>query len=141
LGEPEESTIIRTSIIGEELRNFSSLLEWVKLNKGKEVNGYTNHIWNGITCLQFAKVCKDVIDSGKFWRGVRHITSPEAISKFDLVRLISDVYDLNIKVIPHETETKCDRSLISVRDEIVFEVPELKKQLLEMKYFKVDKDN
>lgn len=136
LGEPEGSTIIRTSIIGEETRNFSSLLEWVKSNRDREVKGYTNHIWNGITCLQFAKICRDIIHSGKFWRGVKHVTSPSTINKFDLVRLISDVYDLNVKVVPYETEVKCDRSLVSTRGDVVFEVPELKEQLLKMKYFR-----
>ena len=136
LGEPEGSTIIRTSIIGEETRNFSSLLEWVKSNRDKEVDGYTNHIWNGITCLQFAKICRDIIHSGKFWRGVKHITSPNTINKFDLVRLISDVYNLNVRITPHKTEVKCDRSLVSIRGDVVFEVPELKEQLLKMKYFR-----
>jgi dTDP-4-dehydrorhamnose reductase len=136
LGEPEESTTIRTSIIGEEVRNFSSLLEWVKSNRDREVNGYINHIWNGITCLQFAKICLDIIHSGKFWRGVKHITSPDTINKFDLVRLISDVYDFNVKVVPYETEVKCDRSLVSVRGDVVFEIPELKDQLLKMRYFR-----
>jgi len=136
LGEPEGSTIIRTSIIGEETRNFSSLLEWVKSNRGREVKGYTNHIWNGITCLQFAKICRDIIYSGKFWRRVKHVTSPSTINKFDLVRLISDVYDLNVKVIPYETEVKCDRSLVSIRGDVVFAVPELKEQLLKMRYFR-----
>ena len=136
LGEPEESTIIRTSIIGEELRNFSSLLEWVKLNKDKEVRGYTNHVWNGITCLKFAEICRDIINSGNFWRGVKHVTSPSVVNKFELVSLISDTYKLNVKVVPHETEVKCDRSLTSVREDVVFEIPELSKQLWEMKYFR-----
>ena len=135
LGEPEESTVIRTSIIGEELKNFSSLLEWVKFNRGGEVRGYTNHIWNGITCPQFANICGDIINNKKFWSGVKHITSPEAINKFDLVSLISSVYDLNVKVNPHETEEKCDRSLVSIRGDVVFEVPELEEQLLEMRDF------
>lgn len=135
LGESADATVVRTSIIGEELRNFSSLLEWVKSSKDKEVLGYTNHIWNGITCLQFAKVCKDIINTEKFWRGVKHITSPNVISKFDLVNLISDVYDLNVTVDPYETEVKCDRSLISVREDVVFKIPELEEQLLEMKDF------
>jgi len=135
LGEPEESTVIRTSIIGEELRNFSSLLEWVKSNRGREVDGYTNHIWNGITCLQFAKICKEIINSKNFWRGIKHITSPNVINKFDLINLISDVYNLNIGVDTYKTEYKCDHSLISVRNDIVFKIPELKDQLLEMKNF------
>ena len=33
LGEPKNCTVIRTSIIGEELRNKSSFIEWVKANK------------------------------------------------------------------------------------------------------------
>ena len=88
LGEPVEATTIRTSIIGEELHNFCSLIEWVKSNKNKEVNGYINHFWNGITCLQFAKVCKYMIDNNIFWSGVKHITSPDCISKYDLIKLI-----------------------------------------------------
>ena len=36
LGELCNGTIIRTSIIGEEMRNKRSLLEWVKSNKNKE---------------------------------------------------------------------------------------------------------
>jgi dTDP-4-dehydrorhamnose reductase len=135
LGEPEEATVIRTSIIGEEFKNFRSLLEWVKSNKDKEVKGFTNHIWNGITCLQFAKVCETMIKNRIFWAGVKHITSPEDINKFDLVRLISNVYALNVKVIPFETEIKCDRSMVSIRDEISFEIPKLEQQLFEMKDF------
>lgn len=63
LGEPENATVIRTSIIGEEVKNKLSLLEWVKSNSGKDINGFTNHIWNGITCLQFAKVCDEIIEN------------------------------------------------------------------------------
>jgi len=135
LGEPEEATIIRTSIIGEEFKNRISLLEWVKSNRNKEVKGYTNHIWNGITCLQFAKLCKEIVLGHYYWKGVRHVFSPSVVSKFDLVKLISDVYDLDVKVVPYETETKCDRSLISVKTDIPFKIPELKGQLIEMKNF------
>ena len=135
LGEPKNTTVIRTSIIGEELNNKRSLLEWVKSNKGKEVLGYTNHIWNGITCLQFAKICKHIIDNKLFWREIKHLYSPEAITKYELVKLISKIYDLNIKVIPHETEILCDRTLTSIRNEIMIDIPSLETQLIEMKSF------
>ena len=135
LGEPEDATIIRTSIIGEELNNKRSLLEWVKSNRDKEVTGYTNHAWNGITCLQFAKICKQIIDDKLFWRGTKHIYSPEAITKYNLVKLISKIYDLNLKVVPYETETICDRTLTSIRNDIKINVPELEIQIDEMKLF------
>ena len=136
LGEPDDATIVRTSIIGEEKYNFCSLLEWVKSNKGKEISGFTNHIWNGITCLQFAKICKYMIDTNIFWRGAKHITSPNPITKYELVKLISEVYNLNIKVIPHTTEVTCDRTLSSVRTDVSISIPDLKTQLIEMKDFK-----
>ena len=135
LGEPENVTIIRTSIIGEEINQNRSLLEWVKSNRGKEVSGFTNHIWNGITCLQFAKICKYIIDNKFFWRGVKHITSPDSITKCNLVKLISKVYNLNVKVNPCTTDVSCDRTLSSIRDDISIDIPNLETQLIEMKDF------
>ena len=73
-GEPENATIIRTSIIGEETNGKKSLLEWVKSNKNGTINGYNNHLWNGITCLQLALIIKKIIDKNLFWKGVRHIS-------------------------------------------------------------------
>lgn len=135
LGEPENATVIRTSIIGEEIEQSRSLLEWVKSNKNKEVKGYTNHFWNGITCLQFAKVCEDIVRNGVYWRGVKHVISPSNVSKYELVKMISGIYDLNVKVVPYETEIKCDRTLTSIRNGVSLKIPELKEQLLEMRNF------
>lgn len=135
LGEPKDATIIRTSIIGEEVNQHRSLLEWVKSNRGKEVSGFTSHTWNGITCLQFAKICKYIIDNKIFWRGVKHITSPDSITKCDLVKLISKVYNLNVKVNPHITDVVCDRTLSSIRNDISMGIPDLETQLIEMKAF------
>ena len=135
LGESESVTVIRTSIIGEEVKNSRSLLEWVKSNKNKKVLGYTNHVWNGVTCLQFAKICKYIIDNKLFWCGVKHITSPDSITKYDLIKLISKVYNLNVKVNPVITDVSCDRTLSSVRDDIFIDIPDLEAQLIEMRDF------
>lgn len=135
LGEPKNATVIRTSIIGEELRTSRSLLEWVKSNKNKEVLGYTNHFWNGITCLQFAKICKNIMDNKLFWRGVKHVYSPESLTKYELIKLISKIYNLNVKVNKHETENICDRTLTSIKDEIKINIQPLETQISEMKMF------
>lgn len=134
LGEPDKATVIRTSIIGEELRNQISLLEWVKSNKGKKVNGYTNHIWNGITCLQFAKICEDIIINNDYWEGVHHITSPDTVNKYELVKMISDVYELGIEVTPFISNIPCDRSMKTIY-RAFFSIPHLKEQLIEMRKF------
>jgi dTDP-4-dehydrorhamnose reductase len=43
LGELCNGTIIRTSIIGEEVQYKRSLVEWIKSNKDGIINGYINH--------------------------------------------------------------------------------------------------
>jgi dTDP-4-dehydrorhamnose reductase len=61
LGDKAYATIIATSIIGEERFNKKSLLEWVLSKKGEEIDGYTNHIWNGVTCRQLCSILKEII--------------------------------------------------------------------------------
>lgn len=129
LGELCNATIIRTSIIGEEERNKRSLLEWVKSNKGNQINGFVNHFWNGVTCLELSKIIKKIINENLYWKGVRHIFSPRSVSKYELVSLINDIYDLNITIIPHETE-RVDKTLTTIYPENnMFFIPDLKDQI------------
>jgi len=136
LGEPLKDSTIRTSIIGEELNNFCSLIEWVKSNKNKEVLGYTNHIWNGISCLQFAKICEYMIDNNFFWEGVKHLYSPDCLNKYELIKLISKVYGLNVIVSPLDVDGGyCNRTLSSIKDKFPLDIPGLETQLIEQKEF------
>jgi len=135
LGEPQNCTVIRTSIIGEEKNTKRSLVEWIKSNKDKTVFGFTNHFWNGLTCLQVAKVVEEMVQKNIFWKGVRHVHSPRSLNKQKLVQLISDVYNLNITVTPKETELKCDRTLNTSFP--IFEIPDLEIQIQEMKNFQL----
>jgi dTDP-4-dehydrorhamnose reductase len=129
LGELCNATIIRTSIIGEELQNKRSLLEWVKSNKENEINGYTNHFWNGVTCLELSKIIGQIIKENLYWSGVRHIFSPRSVNKFELVSIINEVYNLNVKVLTFETE-KVDKTLSSLFEtNNLFNIPDLKVQI------------
>ena len=51
----------------------------------QEINGYTNHFWNGVTCLQLSKIINNIIYYNKYWKGVRHIFSPRSVSKYELI--------------------------------------------------------
>ena len=97
-GEPEDATIIRTSIIGEELYNKKSLIEWVKSNKDGKIKGFTNHYWNGVTCFELAQYIKNIIDNNAFWSGIRHICSPNIVTKYELCCYINEIYNLNINI-------------------------------------------
>lgn len=133
MGEPSNCTIIRTSIIGEEVNQKRSLVEWVKSNANNMVFGFTNHYWNGVTCLQFAKICHEIIKKQLFWNGVKHVYS-NTLNKKELIETISEVYGLNVKVTPKETVTMCDRTL-STNQPPMFTIPTLKEQIIEMRDF------
>lgn len=137
LGEPENVCVIRTSIIGEELHNKKSLLEWVKSNKDKQIYGYINHRWNGVTCLTLAEIINQIINHNLYWTGVRHFFSPQSISKYELCQIISDVYHLNIDVQPAVTIKKCDRTLSSIWNIPHFIIGDLKTQIINQSRFNI----
>jgi len=135
LGELCNATIIRTSIIGEELHNKRSLLEWVRSNKNKEINGFTKHMWNGVTCLQLVKIINKIINENLYWSGIKHIFSPRSVSKYELVSLINEEYKLNIDVKPLETEI-CDKTLSSLYNtNDLFDIPDLVEQIKDTKEY------
>ena len=128
------TTIIRTSIIGQQLHNNYSLLQWLLSNKNKTVNGYTNHLWNGITCLQFAKIIEYIINYNTFWIGIKHVFSNEIVSKYQLLQLINNTYNLNITIKPIQTTKPVNKSLTTIHTSHNFQniIPSLQKQLQEL---------
>jgi dTDP-4-dehydrorhamnose reductase len=134
LGEPKNCTIIRTSIIGEEVTQKRSLVEWVKSQKNNKVNGFLNHFWNGITCLEWAKLVEKIIENNDFWKGVKHFVSPTKVSKCELVSMISKSYYLNLEVNPINSDMTVDRTLSTIF-ESGYKIKELESQILEMASF------
>lgn len=133
IGENIDACIIRTSIIGENTKGIS-LVEWIKQNQNGNINGYINHYWNGITCLQYAKILDYMITNNIYWKGVKHINSPNIVSKANLLELINKQYNLNINI--HKIESNfCDRSLKSNYSNI-FNIPTLEQQITQMYNFR-----
>jgi len=130
LGEPSNCMVLRTSIIGPELHGFVSLVEWVRQQQSKEINGFTNHMWNGITTLQYAKVCDDIISMSLYEEGVYHVVSPNRVSKFDLVSMISDHYKVGAIIQPVEASVEIDRTMSTVKALCgELNIPEIKNQI------------
>ncbi len=112
-GECDDCMYLRTSIVGEETGEGRSLLEWVRSNQGKEINGFVNHFWNGVTSLFLAEIIDNIFKNNLYQNGVFHIFSKEAVTKYQLLSLINETYNLGIKVNPVEAEVACDRRLVS----------------------------
>lgn len=121
-GEPPEAMIIRTSIIGEELTSKRSLLEWVRSQNGKTIQGYTNHFWNGVTTNQLSAFIHECIKRNVSWSGVRHVTSPTVVSKYELVKMIVEEYGLNITVEPFATPNTVNKALKASDDQAIRDI-------------------
>ena len=135
LGEPVGCTVIRCSIIGEELRNKRSFIEFVKTGLGK-IDGWNNHIWNGVTCLEYCKIIQRIIDTNSFWEGVRHIHSPYPVSKYQMACLVRDLFNPSLIVNQTSNTHTCDRTLSSNYDESkTFCIPDIPHQLVELKEY------
>lgn len=135
LGENKNLTIIRTSIIGEELNNKLSLCEWVKSQNNKTINGFTNHLWNGVTCLELSKLIDKIIQNNDFWVGVKHLHSPNTLSKYELVSAIGKYFNINFKIIPIESNP-CFRDLVSIY-KIDYPISSIENQVKEMSEYNI----
>lgn len=136
MGESHKATNLRVSIIGEELNQSRSLVEWIKSSQGKTVNGFIDHNWNGITCLEWVKLIEEMLISGSFWKGTVHAYSPEPVTKAELVQLVSNIYKLDIKVNEVASNKPCDRTLDSAKLQLVKK--SLEQQIQEMKEFSLE---
>lgn len=114
VGEPRDCMNLRTSIIGPERQSNKSLLGWAFSQKGKKVNGFTNHKWNGVTTLQFAKLAEKIMLEGIYKEGLFHLHSPDAMTKYEMVSAFNEIFSLGMTVSPAEAPEFCDRTLSSV---------------------------
>lgn len=135
LGEPDDACVIRTSIIGHELFNKCSLLEWIISKNKSEINGFVNHYWNGVTCLTLAKIICQIIDKNLYWHGKRHIFSPDTLSKYEICLLVNEIYNLDLKINKFGTD-KIDKSLSSIYKND-FEIKSIKDQIIELHSFAI----
>lgn len=121
---------IRTSIIGPELKSSGSgLLHWF-FNQTGQIKGYSNALWSGVTTLQLAKFVKDLVDKPEI-TGLIHYTNINKISKLDLLKFVSIVFNKNIDILPFE-DYHVDKSLVNTRSDIHFDIPNYENMLREL---------
>lgn len=133
LSEEYDMCVIRTSIIGDEKKNKNSLIEWVKKNRNGQIDGYANFYWNGVTCLTLSKIVEIIIKNNEYWNGVRHIFSPEKVSKYELCCYINEIYKLNINInkIDYPIKNMTLDTIYKNRLSLYYKIPDIKTQILE----------
>ncbi|MCJ7621938.1 MAG: SDR family oxidoreductase [Anaerolineaceae bacterium] len=116
IGEIDHSgcLTLRTSIIGWELFERTSLLEWFAKQRGRRIKGYKKAIFTGFTSKVLANLIGDIIDTRPDLNGIYQVSS-EPISKHDLLTRLRDELEWDDITIDPDTLFLCDRSLISTR--------------------------
>lgn len=99
---------MRTSIIGHELQSTHGLIGWF-LSQQNHCKGYTRAIFSGVPTVALAKIIRDVVIPRPDLFGVYHVAT-KPISKYDLLRLVANVYGKSIKIEPDD-QLVIDRSL------------------------------
>ena len=115
LGEVPSTSVLhlRASIIGPEIGRQTSLWEWVRSQpENANINGFTNHRWNGVTTYHFGRVCAGIIEHEVRESGVRHLIPADIVTKASLVRDIAKASQRNDIVINEvEAKDEIDRTL------------------------------
>jgi len=112
LGEVDykHAITLRTSIIGHELSSSYGLLGWFLAQK-EQVKGFEKAFFSGFPALEIAYIIRDYVITNPDIQGLYHL-SADPISKYELLKLIAEIYGKKIEIIPDSTVV-IDRSLDS----------------------------
>jgi dTDP-4-dehydrorhamnose reductase len=153
LGEIKSPNFVnlRCSIIGPELKNKKSLLEWF-LNQPQNVSvkGFENHKWNGVTTYHFAQICKGIVQNDLKINNLQHVIPKDIVSKAEMLEIFAEVFnrkDLQINNV--KTDLSIDRTISTIntsQNKLIWEkagydeIPTVTEMLHELKLFMGDKN-
>lgn len=127
----EKDLTIRTSIIGPELNKEGiGLFHWFMQQK-KEVSGYSQAFWSGITTIELAKVIHQAMLQDI--KGLLIVAGNPKIDKFSLLKLFNRIFRNDALAITENTNYKVDKSMYSSRSDFDYQVPSYEDMILEMK--------
>jgi dTDP-4-dehydrorhamnose reductase len=108
---------LRCSIVGPETHGKSLLGWFLSQPEGATIPGYTNHYWNGITTLHFARICRGIIENSIKLPHLQHIVPADSVSKYKLLKLFASEFGREDMIIdPIETIEPVHRTLATNND-------------------------
>lgn len=132
---------IRASIIGPEQGRSTSLLEWFRnQTKDAKLNGFTDHLWNGVTTHHFGLLAKAMIENDYLDFNKIHVVPQDVVTKAELLRIFASSYNrYDITINDVESAKTIDRTLTTENPETNFalwklagyETPPTIKQMVE----------
>ncbi len=121
MGEVYSSNLmnLRCSIIGPEKRGKSSLLEWfLNQPENAQVNGFLNHLWNGVTTYHFAKICLGIIENNIEHFQMQHVVPKDSVTKAQMLKDFAQIYGRNdIQITDINANVGVDRTVSTTNKE------------------------
>ena len=102
---------LRGSMIGRELENKTELFEWFLKQTNKNIKGFSEVIYSGITTVKMAEIILTLIDCHPNLAGIYNISSMP-ITKFDFLKLCNEHFDVNA-IIEKDNGYSSNKNLIS----------------------------
>lgn len=123
--------VIRTSVIGPEIRPQAiGLFHWFTSQEGA-VMGYENVIWTGVTTLTLSDAIIHAIANNT--QGLLHLVNDQPISKWSLIELIHSHFPNKTRVITPTSIPVSNKSLLNTREDWKFEVPSYAQMITELR--------
>jgi dTDP-4-dehydrorhamnose reductase len=129
----KNSLTIRSSFIGQELSGKTELLEWFLAQNGKQIQGFTNTYYSGVSTIFMASTIKNIILNFPKLSGLYNLAPEKPISKYELLSLAATAFNTNVDIIPDESNLHnptLDGSRL--RNEINLSIPSWKEMLTEL---------
>ena len=104
-------SVVRSSIIGPEQGSGRSLLNWFLKNESHTLSGYRNHLWNGVTTLNFAKVINGLIQNESNLFKLQHLIPANTVTKSELLSLFKNNFKSNIQINEVDADEVINRTL------------------------------
>lgn len=108
---------IRCSLFGPSPLEAGGLLEWfLRQPENMEIKGFNNYRWKGVSTLQFAQLCRKIIQQEMFDHlrqesGVFHFVPNQTVTKYELLNIFKAMFDRKINIIPAEDRPAVNRTL------------------------------
>ena len=120
--------VIRSSIIGPG----GGLMRWVSECRGT-VQGYTNHLWNGLTTLHWCQLADSLSESmrSRGGNGELHQPGTAVVTKAELLESIVTVFAMPARVVPSGSPEGVTGRVLRP----TLQRPPIKMQLSEMREF------
>ena len=95
----DKDLTLRQSIIGPAPQaSNTGFFNWILTEVSPEVTGWTTAMWNGITTLELAKQIHSILVNSPQLSGIVNLVPPEIVSKWALIKMIVEEWDLPLKV-------------------------------------------